>query len=141
MDVEMETTEIMKGMDCVHPASFERHTRRRLEGAVYREYSWLLEEPLHVWLPILEVSPERTSRVLVWDAGDRWSAILTINEEGRLLVNGNDIDWGDDFPVLLGIMDAAIESDTQEEPVFLTVWTGNGATEVSEPSNAGRYPA
>lgn len=71
-------------------------------------YDWLILEPLYArGLTV----PGEYSRVLVYDAGQRWAAIIGQDPDtGRYLTNGNDIDFGDSLPQILSIFDYAQEA-------------------------------
>lgn len=72
-------------------------------------YDWLINENL---LATKLEDPDEGQRILVTDAGRRWAAILTFGPtspdgEMAVLTNGELVDFGDEFPAVLGIFDSA----------------------------------
>lgn len=85
--------------------------------------SWLFEEPLFVTRYGAEIDKPR---FLVTDAGRRWAVMLKAEtqvigggESTAVLANGEYYDFGDNFPVVLGMMDEVAElakSDLMANP-------------------------
>jgi len=72
-------------------------------------YEWLVTEDLEVTvLP----DPDGATRLLVTDSGKRWAAVVKDDVEtgegcSIVTVNGEWYDFGDDLPVVLGLLDEA----------------------------------
>jgi hypothetical protein len=84
-------------------------------------FGWLIAEDLYV-TPLEPRDSELGARILVTDAGRRWAVMLVESEpgsgfpEGEMtwLVNGEIINFGDEYPVLLGLVDEAYDLGTGE---------------------------
>lgn len=77
-------------------------------------YGWLVDEDVYAKMVLSDVLPDQETRALVWSAGHQYAAILSHgptspDDEMVLLVNGEIVDFGDDYPAVLGILDAASE--------------------------------
>lgn len=82
-------------------------------------YDWLIGEDVYAKQVAADVLPADERRALVWSAGYQYAAILTFGPtspdgEMAVLANGELVDFGDDFPAVLGILDAAFEAGGEE---------------------------
>lgn len=73
------------------------------------DYEWLLTDDIMVTR--LSVAPGATIKALCYNYYCTKAAILELDESRpkgqEVYTNGKFIDWGDDFPAILGILDAA----------------------------------
>lgn len=66
--------------------------------------SWLFESDLYA-----TAFGDPESGLLVTDANRRYAVVLSTDNRGRILANGSYYDFGDDFPVILGLFDEVSE--------------------------------
>lgn len=71
------------------------------------DYGWVLEAPVYVRVHVTPTGTGDTVTVKTLDAGA--VAVLKYDGHGRYLTNGEDYDYGDDFPAVLGLIDCAYE--------------------------------
>lgn len=74
---------------------------------------WILSENIRATVVYVE---EDKSELLIERLHGPGAALLAVTADGRLLVNGTDVDVSDDFPAYLGIFDQFAEIRTRSHP-------------------------
>lgn len=86
---------------------------RERERDLYYQYEWILADDLMGMR--LNTYEGATTKVLVFNYLSSRSAILELDRSRpdghEVHTNGLFVDWGDDFPVILGIMDQVMDSE------------------------------